>query len=130
MGLARVEELFEGRVPKYRAMISHVEGKVAAVEQASRSTTVKIKADEKQTHEFYIPDGFEASVKTGDEVKAKQMIARSTTGRQRVSSAKDGLVEKIENGIIYIIDTERKIYEYNMPHGRKLRVKKNDIVKK
>ena len=128
--MARVEELFEARVPKYQATISHVIGKIEKIEHSAKTTVVHVKADEKQTHEYYIPDGFEASVKTGDTIKAKQMIARSTTGRQRVSADKDGEIEKIENGIIYIIDTERKTYEYGIPHGRKLRVKKNDTVRK
>ena len=129
-GLARVEEIFEARIPKYRATISQIEGKVSEIAQEAKSTTIKIKADEKQVHEYYIPDDFEASVKTGDLIKAKQMIARSTTGRQRVSSDKDGIIEKIENRVIYISDTERKTYEYVVPHGRKLHVAKNDIVKK
>ncbi len=67
MGLPRVQEIFERRVPKGKAEVSDVEGKVAEI---ASDNTIKIRPkDEKKTVDYKVDPNRALYVKEGDEVK-------------------------------------------------------------
>lgn len=129
-GLTRVEELFEARTPKYLAKISHIDGEVTKIEHTKTSTTVSVRAYKPETREYYIPHDYEQEVKTGESIKVKQMLARSPETKQKILATTGGVVSKVENGIIYVSDTEAQTLEYIIPFGRKNTIQKGDKVEK
>src|SRR6478735_1796749 len=70
-GLPRVEELFEARVPKGKAEISHIDGVVEVVREAQ--TRVKVVSRESYDTSLAIPKAAELLVAPGDAVAANQV---------------------------------------------------------
>ena len=80
MGLPRVEEIFELRLPKNVATLSDVDGTVIEIGEKGREKIVKILVNEKgkkkneEAKEFTIPFGRALAVAKGQEVKKGQML--------------------------------------------------------
>lgn len=127
-GLARVEELFEARNPKLVAEISDIDG-VVQVEHVGNGTTVKVTAHDFVEDEYYFAEDFELLVKEGQQVKAKQIIARNKKEKQRVTANFSGEVKRASSGMIVIKDTEKRVYEYRFDLGRTILVKSGEHVK-
>ena len=128
-GLARVEELFEARAPKAVAEISDLDGKVE-IEQTEDNLIVRVRAEELYEEEYYFEDNFDVAVKVGQEIKAKQILARSTTDKQKLTSTFPGEVKKINEGVITIKDKEPRVFEYSFDLWRNLLVKEGDVLVK
>lgn len=120
--MTRVEELLEARTPKYLARISHIDGEIVSVEHTKNTSVAVVRASKPEVREYYVPHDFEQRVKTGEEVKAKQILAFNPETKQKVTSQFSGIVSKVENGVIYVADSEAQTVEYVMPFGRKLLV--------
>ena len=84
-GLARVEELFEARNPKVVAEISDIDG-VVDVEQTDSAIIVRVTAHDFEEDEYYFGENFEIAVKEGQQIKAKQIIARNKKEKQRLTA--------------------------------------------
>jgi len=84
-GLSRVEELLEARIPKTIAEISDIDG-IVEITNVNKNTIVKVTATELVTDEYYYSEKFEVAVKVGQEVKAKQIIARNKAEKQRLTT--------------------------------------------
>ncbi|NQV90408.1 DNA-directed RNA polymerase subunit beta' [Candidatus Uhrbacteria bacterium] len=142
-GLPRVEELFEARNPKQKAIMAEVSGK-ASVETAQREIvqagtgkqivdmrpgqkTVKISYEgvEEET-QLYGKTG-ELFVKEGDKVKEGQVLARKSTGKELLAPGTGIVTFKKENAVTVVYDT-MKIREYIIPPGFTLYVKDGDEV--
>ncbi len=78
-GLPRVEELFEARVPKGKAEISHIDGIVEII-RSDTGTKVKVISTEVYDISLALPKGAEMLAAAGDLVEANQVVAR--IGRQ------------------------------------------------
>ena len=128
-GLSRVEELLEARVPKALSEISDIAGTVE-VNNIEDTTVVKVVANELEVDEYYYSEKFEVAVKVGQEVKAKQIIARNKAERQRLTSKFAGKVTKVENGVIEISDVEPRVYEYSFDLWTTILVKDGDTIEK
>ena len=113
-GLARVEELFEARNPKVEAEIAPIDG-ILNIYQEDDKVVVRITAEELKQDEYYYTSKYELAVKVGQEVKAKQIIARNKAERQRLVANFPWVVKKIENWVIIIEDKEPRVYEFNFP---------------
>ncbi len=142
-GLPRVEELFEARNPKQKAIMSEVSGK-ATVETLSREIiqagtgkqildtrpgqkTVKITYEGVEEDTSLIGKTGELLVKEGDKVKKGQLIARKSTGKEIVAPA-DGLIAiKKENTVSVVYDT-MMVREYIIPPGYTLYTRDGDEV--
>jgi len=61
-GLARVEELFEARVPKVLAEIADIDGTVE-IENDDKQVIVRIVANELVKDEYYFTPKFELAIK-------------------------------------------------------------------
>ncbi len=142
-GLPRVEELFEARNPKQKAIMAEVSGK-ATIEVAQREIvqagtgkqiidtrpgqkTVKIAYQGVDDESFSYGKTGETFVKDGDSVKAGQVLAKKGSGVEYVAPAKGTITVKKENTITLVYETE-KIREYIIPPGYTLYVKDGDEV--
>ena len=128
-GLSRVEELLEARVPKSIAEISDIDG-IVEITNIDKNTIVKVTATELVTDEYYYSDKFEVAVKVGQEVKAKQIIARNKAERQRLTTKFAWKVTKVENWVIEIVDVEHRVYEYSFDLWTTILVEDGSEVKK
>ncbi len=139
-GLPRVEELFEARVPRGKAIISEVDGTVELLD-ADGGNMVKVTSSEFYLDEYVLPPGVEAVVNNGQLVDAGTILLRSssssgepegqlpaTTEEQPVVARIAGQVV-IEDSHLYIKYEERDEREYVIPHSTRLLVKSGDVVK-
>lgn len=127
-GLARVEELFEARTPKLTAEISDING-VVDVEHTDSELVVSVTAHNLEEQEYYFGEDYEIAVKTGQTIKAKQILARNKKEKSRITAEFAGEVKKVSSGMIVIADTEKRRYEYKLDLGRTLLVQSGDQVK-
>src|ERR1700694_4298860 len=74
-GLPRVEELFEARVPKGKAEISHIDG-VLEVIRSEGGTNVKVTSRESYDTSIQVPANAELLAAPGDVVELNQVLAR------------------------------------------------------
>ena len=74
-GLPRVEELFEARVPKGKAEISHIDGVVEII-RGEGGTKVKVTSRESYDTSIDVPADAELLAAPGDLVEDKQVLAR------------------------------------------------------
>ena len=126
-GLARVEELFEARVPKLVAEISDIDW-IIEIEQTENSLIVRVVAEELLTEEYYYEEEFDVIVKPGQSVKKKQIIARSTKDKQKLIANFAWEVKKVEEWMIVIKDLENRVFEYTFDMGKTLLVKQWDKI--
>jgi DNA-directed RNA polymerase subunit beta' len=66
LGLPRVEEIFEARLPSSKGLICDVEGKVVSVEQKENQKTIKIQSDAGEMREYILPPLTSETVAAGD----------------------------------------------------------------
>ncbi len=127
-GLPRVEELFEARVPKGKAEISHIDGTVEIV-RGDTGTKVKVTSRESYDTNLSLPGDVEMLSAPGDLVEIGQVLARGT-GKEPVDVASPvkGIVVKDAAGLVVRAEdiVER---EYPIPHNAKLLVDNNQEIR-
>ena len=128
-GLTRVDELFEARSPKSPAVLAEIAGKVK-IKKGKNDTKILIEADKAEDEHYQLGLNMEPSVKKGEEVKEKQIIARSTEDRSNVKTASAGKVTKIEKGVITIKQAEAQKRSYTVSHRTTLQIKEGESVEK
>jgi len=142
-GLPRVEEIFEARTPKKKALISDVEGTVSieeiprVIQSPSGKIITKTAFAEKIIKICYISRGkevyhFSDKKKIKLRVKDSQHILAGTTlfineRKQRVKNKQSGIVHLTDKKL-EIISEQEKIKEYMVPAGTVLYVKDGDYV--
>jgi DNA-directed RNA polymerase subunit beta' len=129
-GLPRVEELFEARIPKGKAEISHIDG-VAEIIRSDTGTKVKVTSRESYDTTLAVPAGAELLAAPGDLVEAGQVTARSTAADGsvvEVSAPVRGFLVKDKDGLIVRAEdvVER---EYTIPHNAKILVENGQEVR-
>lgn len=128
-GLTRVEELLEARSPSAPAVVSEITGKVT-VKKGKNDTKIIVKANKAQEEVFYLRGEFEADVKKGDQVRAKQIIARSTESKETIKSMSAGEVLKATGNEIIIKQSEAQERTYSVPPRLTLKVKDEEEITK
>ena len=139
-GLPRVEELFEARTPKGKAIISEIDGTVEVL-NTDGGNVVKVTSSESYLDEYALPPGAKALVSDGQYVNVGSILLHpafssekpeeqlpATTEEQPVVARIAGQVI-MEDGHLYIKYEERDEREYTIPHGARLLVKSEDMVK-
>jgi len=104
-GLPRIQELFEARNPKGKAVISEVNGKVRdiAIRGGSRLiTVVDVKNDE---YKYQLDPGIDAIVRKGQEVKAGQRLCAGSISPKELLR-----VTSTEKASVYILEEVQKVY--------------------
>lgn len=124
-GLPRVEELFEARTPKRPAILAEIGGAVE-IKDVKELRTITITSTERASATFAIPDEYEAAVKSGEPVEAKQPIATSPN-KKAVRATMAGIA-KVSGKEIIITSLEPTSREYQVPKYVNLKVKRGDTV--
>jgi DNA-directed RNA polymerase subunit beta' len=125
-GLPRVEELFEARVPKGKAEISHIDGAVSIV-RADTGTKVKVTSRESYDSALNLPKNAELLAAAGDTVALGQPIARVEGSADALASVA-GFLVKTDGGLVIRAEdiVER---EYPIPHNARLLVAESQDVR-
>jgi DNA-directed RNA polymerase subunit beta' len=121
-GLPRVEELFEGRVPKGKAEISHIDG-IVEILRGDTGTKVKVTSREQYDTHIQLAAGTEMLAASGDLVEAGQVIARGEGGDKSLdvtAPAKGFVVREGDDVLVRSEDTVER--EYAIPHNAKLMI--------
>jgi len=129
-GLPRVEELFEARMPKGKAEISHIDGVVEIIQGENNARRVKVTSREEFDTPLHLTAGHEVLVAEGDEVEANQVVARLEQDGQAddVRSPEQGHVFRDKDGLrIRSADTVER--EYAIPFTAKLLVDNGQMIR-
>ena len=139
-GLPRVEELFEARTPKAKALMADVPGKVKIKEgqrevtSADGKTVIKASSKDKLIQIAYTDKvekkvSFNGSakkvtlhVKDGEDVAAGQVLFENTETGEKSMSPVDGKVS-VEKNAVTVLGEELAVKEYVAPSNRGLLVK-------
>lgn len=141
-GLPRVEELFEARLPKRKAIMTEVSGKVE-VEKASRTIVqagtgkeivdtmpgqkiVKVRHSAIEEKTYALGRGAKITVQDGETVREGDVLGEKTKG-EKVLADVPGTCKVGKTSVTVVHDSE-KIREYIIPHGYTLYVKDGDEV--
>ena len=142
-GLPRVEELFEARLPKRKAIMTEVAGKVE-IERAERTVVqagtgkkmmdtmpgqkiVKIRhlaVDEKT---FMLGRGAKMKVADGDKVRDGDILGTKVDGEKVVCDV-SGVVKSVGKTSIVVVHEGQKVREYIIPQGYTMFIKEGDEV--
>ena len=142
-GLPRVEELFEARIPKRKAIMTEVSGKVS-IETAERSIVqvgtgkkmtdtrpgqkiVRIRYVATEETEYAVGRGGSVKVKAGDSVRVGDVIGETKDGEKILSEVAGSVSEAAKTKMIIVHDAE-KVREYIIPRGYALYIKDGDEV--
>ncbi len=118
-GLPRVEELFEARIPKGKAEISHIDG---IVEVVASETGRKVKVTSREAFDtpIVLPEGAELLAAAGDLVELNQVLARSASAGDVTAPVKGFLARTDDGTVVRSEDVVER--EYAIPHSAKLLV--------
>jgi DNA-directed RNA polymerase subunit beta' len=124
-GLPRVEELFEVRIPKGKAYLADIPGKVAVWEE-NDNYVVQITDDNAKVAELTIGDRV-PQVAAGSEVAVGDVVAASEGGENPLVSPVAGKVSMTKK-VITITPAGQNVVKYDIPSFKQLHVKDGDEV--
>ncbi|TMD20473.1 MAG: DNA-directed RNA polymerase subunit beta', partial [Chloroflexi bacterium] len=117
-GLPRVEELFEARIPKGKAIIAEIDGELEIIRQEG-SRKVRVTSKEEFEVSYPLDTKMQAAVKNGDDVMEGQEIARDAKGNAtRTRHAGKAHVTTKE---ISVRTLDEEVREYAIPHQVRIR---------
>ncbi len=117
-GLPRVEELFEARIPKGKAIISEIDGELEIIRQDG-SRKVRVTSREEFEVSYPLEAKMEPLVKSGDDVMEGQELARDSKGTGlRTRHAGKVTVSPKE---ITVRTVDEEVREYPIPHQVRIR---------
>ncbi len=142
-GLPRVEELFEARMPKRKAIMTEVSGSVE-IEEAQRTIEqvgtgkqivdtrpgqkiVRIRYNASDEITYSLGRGGKLALEEGDKITKGQLIGERSNGEKTLSEV-EGVVTAVTKTKATILHDANKIREYVIPQGYGLYVKTGDNV--
>src|SRR5687767_2678111 len=130
MGLPRVEELFEARVPKGQSTISEIDGIAEIVRDPDGSRKIVVRNANDYTVPIRIPAGYVLNVPDGEKVTAGEALAKPEKrqkGKTDFASPVSGTVKVSGDRVtIAMREVEERIYEVS--HQARLRISDGDEV--
>src|SRR3989442_99375 len=130
MGLPRVEELFEARVPKGVAVVCEIDGIAEIVRDPDGSRKIVVRNSQDYTVPISVPSGYVLAVEDGADVVAGQPIAkpeRRTKGKTDMPAPVSGKVSVHGSKItIAMKEVEERIYE--VEHTARLSIEEGQEV--
>jgi DNA-directed RNA polymerase subunit beta' len=142
-GLPRVEELFEARNPKLKAVMSEVSGKAQIetiereivqvgtgkqiVDTRSGQKIVRIVYSSVEDQAVAVGKSSEVKVRVGDKILPGDVLAEKTNGT-KILAEKVGTVSAVTRGIVKFVTESQKAREYIIPAGYSLIIKDGDEV--
>jgi DNA-directed RNA polymerase subunit beta' len=134
-GLPRVEELFESRVPKEKAIVSELDGVIEYHFEDNGGRKLKVVSVDAIEDEYPLPKKAEVLVADGDDVKIGDVIARLAAVKAHPEQERDvrsrttGRVSVEANGRLVIRAEEREEREYVVPAASNITVKEGEQVR-
>lgn len=105
-GLPRIQELFEARNPKGKAIISEVDGKVKSIERQRGGTTIVTILDtNKEEHKYTIDPNVGTIIRKGAAVKAGQRLTLGSINPKELLR-----VVSTQAAQLYILEEVQKVY--------------------
>ncbi len=105
-GLPRVEELFEARTPKSKAVISEISGKVKLTKDKNGNNEITVESSDKEKEVYSIPAGIPLAVESEDLVYAGQPLTKGSVDHNELLQVK---------GLLYtqqhIVHQVQNVYE-------------------
>jgi DNA-directed RNA polymerase subunit beta' len=131
-GLPRVEELFESRTPKEKAIVSELDGVIEVHVEENGVRKLKVVSVEPIVDEYPLPKGSQVLVEDGVDVKEGDLLARlpASEGNKRDVTARASgrvTVEKKPHRLIVRAE-ERQEREYALPAAANLVVAEGEQV--
>jgi len=130
MGLPRVEELFEARVPKGVAVVCEIDGIAEIVRDPDGSRKIVVRNSQDYTVPISVPSGYVLAVEDGADVVAGTPIAkpeRRTKGKTDMPAPVSGKVSIHGSKItIAMKEVEERVYE--VEHTARLNVEEGQEV--
>jgi len=140
-GLPRVEEIFEARVPRGRAVISEIDGIVQVI-RSGDTRQIAVSNTESFAEEYDLPDDLELLVDEGDMVDTAQVLAQPAEGADGslpvvpVKAAIAGRVEFVRANPrrrrptgLRIVSEETDQREYQIEASARVRVESGEYVR-
>src|SRR6267142_2726470 len=131
MGLPRVEEIFEARVPKGMAIICEIDGVAEIVRDPDGSRKILVRNSQDYIVPISVPAGYVLAIADGDEVTAGQPIAkpeRRTKGKTDMPSPVSGTLKVASNGKLTIAMKEIEERVYEVEHNARMNVESGQKV--
>ena len=132
-GLPRVEELFEARVPKGRAVVSEIAGKVSIKHPSNKEIIITVTGEGEVPTDEYFPGNVKLQLSEGEKVKQGSPLYVDEKGRTvKAKAAGTVKIQEIEPGKkkLIIQHESENIKEYSVPASLGLLVKEGDRVEK
>jgi DNA-directed RNA polymerase subunit beta' len=123
-GLPRIQEIFEARSPKNKAILAEIDGTLR-IERTEDTRTIHIDADSVFSDDQTVPEDYRILVESGDEVYQNQELAasnRTDVGEQPIRARMAGIVTL--NGNVVSVRTPPSADDhrsYLLPHASRLR---------
>jgi len=124
-GLPRVEELFESRVPKDKAIVSEIDGVVELHAEESGARKIRVVDTQAIVDEYPLPKGAELQVKDGDEVHEGDVIARVKRAKGEaveIHARTSGTLVVSGKSLVAVRSEAREEREYPIPAASTLAV--------
>jgi DNA-directed RNA polymerase subunit beta' len=119
-GLPRVEELFEARIPKGKAIISEIDGELEVV-RGEGSRKAKVTSRDEFEISYPLDKAMELLVRDGDDVMEGQELARDAKGGNALRTRHSGKARVAKNKEIAVRTVDEESREYPIPHGARIR---------
>jgi len=130
-GLPRVEELFEARPPKRKAIVSDVSGQVILDKDAPVSIRnqriVKIKYRGQVKEALLLNEDYNLKITDGQMIEAKTVLMQHKENKKQIISHHPGQV-RINDNLLQIVSPQDAIKEFIIPPGQALWVKDGDLI--
>ncbi|MBI2636488.1 DNA-directed RNA polymerase subunit beta' [Candidatus Peregrinibacteria bacterium] len=126
-GLTRVEELFEARSPRTPATLSDITGRAKVSHQGGK-TFVQVVAEEPGEDTYYVPSGFDVTVKKGQSVAERSIVAKSRSDKSTIKVNISGEISHIERGLLRIRHAKIQERSYEFGPRESLLVKTGSFV--
>lgn len=123
-GLPRVQEIFEARTPKGKALLAEIDGVVHIIKDEDGIRTIRIVSQEVYTDEYDLPPGYTVVIADGTEVNEGDILAennRSDSDDPPIIARLGGRLHTHGNRLV-ISQEDRDEREMVVPHTARLRV--------
>jgi len=128
-GLPRVGELFEARTPRSIAVMSEIDGKVSIKKDKNKIIITVVGRGESE-NQYQISEGYSLTIKNGDMVKSKEIIAVAKDESLDPIRTKAAGMVKIVDNLVSVVTKGKTSREYVISEMMGLYVSDSDEVKK
>ncbi|MBI2415841.1 MAG: DNA-directed RNA polymerase subunit beta' [Candidatus Kerfeldbacteria bacterium] len=124
-GLPRVEELFEARPIKKKAILARLDGTVMEIDETGKQKIIKIQANKNTKEVHRLTSTMKVQVKDGQQVAEGDVLAKK--GDKTVLAKSVGTIT-LANKEIQVFGTAADVELYPVPVGFSIWVKKGELV--